>query len=673
MEPLSNKWKKIVSRISIVAVITIAFILGFVLGGAKTETRMGGDQETLMSEGSAKAQIWTCSMHPQIRELKQGKCRICGMDLIPATSGESDAGEGPRELNLSPRAEKLAAIEVAPVERKHVEAEIRMVGKVEYDESRIAYITSWVPGRLDRLYVDYTGVPVKKGDHLVYLYSPDLITAQQELIQSLKTSKELAKSNLSSIRETTERTVESVREKLRLWGLTDKQIEEIESRAKPTDHMTIYAPISGIVIHKNAVEGMYVNTGTQIYTIADLSRVWVKLDAYESDLMWIRYGQEVEFYTEAYPGESFKGKIAFIDPVLNAKTRTVKVRVNVPNAEGRLKPEMFVRAVVRAKVAVGGQVMDPSLAGKWICPMHPEIIKNSLGSCDICEMPLVRAESLGYTSVGEGKKQAPLVIPVSAPLITGKRAVVYVARRDRAGAYEGREVVLGPRAGDYYLVQEGLEEGELVVVNGNFKIDSALQIVAKPSMMSPEGDRQAIAHDHGAGSGTEQTQSVNKSEEKPVELTQTSKDQVNTVMSAYFDIQRALGQDDLNKSQSGAKNLVVALEAVDMSLLKDSAHEIWMKELKDLKKSAQDIPTAENIGKMREHFALLSESLITTAKRFNTGGMQPILRFHCPMAFDGRGADWLQNQSETENPYFGQAMFRCGEQVESISPIPEGK
>jgi Cu(I)/Ag(I) efflux system membrane fusion protein len=207
------------------------------------------------------------------------------------------------------------------------------------------------------------------------------------------------------------------------------------------------------------------------------------------DMMWVRYGQEVEFLTEAYPGQVFKGTISFIDPVLNTKTRTVKLRVNVENPEAKLKPEMFVRAVVRAKIAHGGKVMDKTMAGKWICPMHPDVVKTEVGICDICGMDLVTTESLGYVKV-DTPKEAPLVIPASAPLITGARAVVYVQLPEtEKPTYEGREVILGPRAGDYYIVESGLAEGEVVVTNGNFKIDSALQIQAKPSMMNPETEK----------------------------------------------------------------------------------------------------------------------------------------------------------------------------------------
>lgn len=661
--------------------IGVAFILGFLLRGSGPEST----PRTESHEHAAlepETQIWTCSMHPQIRLPQPGQCPICGMDLIPASSGTSSDEEGPRALKLSEKAIKLAEIRVAPVERKFVTAEIRMVGKVDYDETRVGHITAWIPGRIDRLYVDYTGVSVRKGDHMVYLYSPELLTAQEELLQALRAAEDLKRSGLSSIRETALENIHAAREKLRLWGLTKKQINQIEKRSKPSDHMTIYSPMSGIVIHKNGIEGMYVKTGTKIYTIADLSHLWVKLDAYESDLVWIRYGQEVEFQTEAYPGEIFKGKISFIDPVLNAKTRTVKVRVNLPNPDGKLKPEMFVRALVRPRVAAGGKVMDPKLARKWICPMHPEIVKDGPGRCDICEMPLVRAESLGYVAPDVKGLKPPLIIPASAPLITGKRAVVYVEVPQKKGVYEGREVVLGPRAGEYYHVREGLKEGELVVVNGNFKIDSAVQILAKPSMMSPEGGAvpsgharhggMAMAKDVDKTKEKQEGKSAKKSEEKseafktPYEF----KAQLDGVISAYFEIQQALSKDNFKGAQNGAKKVLKALSTVDMGLLKGAVHMAWMEELGVLKKSSEDVAGAKDISGARTGFVVLSDSVYAAVKKFGSSGKQPILRFLCPMAAGGKGAHWLQNKPGTENPYFGSAMFKCGDQIESISSGP---
>jgi len=341
--------------------------------------------------------------------------------------------------------------------------------------------------------------------------------------------------------------------------------------------------------------------------------------------------------------------------------------VNIPNADGKLKPEMFVHATVRANVASGGRVMDAALAGKWICPMHPEVVKEEAGSCDTCEMPLVRAETLGYVAIDPTKADAPLVIPASAPLITGTRAVVYVAIPDKEGAYEGREVVLGPRAGDYYLVQEGLEEGELVVVNGNFKIDSAMQILAKPSMMSPEGGAPPSGHQHGDMPGMSgENVMVRAGTPHFSAIPDEFRIQMDAVLSAYFDIQQALSRDNFQSGRDGAKNLLNALGKVDMGLLEGSAHMAWMRESASLKKSADAVSGAEDLEADRRGFALLSESMAAAAKQFGTSGVQPILRFHCPMAFDGRGADWLQNKPGTENPYFGSAMFKCGNITETI-------
>ena len=451
--------------------VILAFISGYFFHSVTHKSVIHPESE-LSSEQSV-SQKWTCSMHPEIIRDKPGRCPKCGMDLIPLTIS-SAAEIGPRELVISEEAARLMEIATSVVQRKFVTNEIRMVGKIDYDETRVKNITAWVPGRIDRLFVDFTGIRVNKGDHMVYLYSPELISAQRELL-------------LPSLKE-------AAREKLRLLGLDAKQIENIETSGKTQTHITINSPMGGIVIHKNAAEGMYVDTGTPIYRVADLSRLWVKLDAYESDLSWIRYGQEVEFTTQAYPGQVFRGTITFIDPVLNDKTRTVKVRVNVGNSEGKLKPQMFVKAIVRSKIAAGGRVMAPEMAGKWICPMHPDVVKTQAGSCDVCGMGLVTTESLGYVEV-DTSNQAPLVIPASAPLITGKRAVVYVQLPNREKpTYEGREIVLGPRAGDYYIVESGLQEGEIVVTNGNFKIDSAMQIQAKPSMMNPEGEKAPTGH-----------------------------------------------------------------------------------------------------------------------------------------------------------------------------------
>jgi Cu(I)/Ag(I) efflux system membrane fusion protein len=328
------------------------------------------------------------------------------------------------------------------------------------------------------LYVDYTGVAVSRGDHLVKLYSPDLVVTQRELLQAMGSNARAT----GSAKELTTETLRSVEEKLRLLGLLPEQIEEIKELGVPTAQITVHSPTTGVVIHKNANEGMYVDKGTRIYTIANLDQVWVHLDAFESDLPWLLYGEEVEFTSESYPGDIFIGKIVFISDVLDEQTRTVRVRLNVPNKDRKLKPGMFVRALAKSTVARGGRVMDDSLAGKWTSPMHPEIIKDQPGKCDICGMDLVPVETFFFNK--QSDSLAPLVIPYSAALVIGKRAIVYVSvGTKKEPKFTGREISLGPRAGDYYIVRHGLTEGEQVVVSGNFRIDADLQLKGKQSMM----------------------------------------------------------------------------------------------------------------------------------------------------------------------------------------------
>jgi Cu(I)/Ag(I) efflux system membrane fusion protein len=659
----SHRWPVLIA-------LFIGLMLGLLISGGGTDHSIHDHEAATTVE--KKGEIWTCSMHPQIRQPKPGKCPICGMDLILATSGAETSSPG--ELKLSAHAVKLAEIQVKSVERRFVANEIRMVGKIEYDETRLGYITSRVSGRIDRLYVDYTGTPVRKGDHLVYLYSPDLIIAQKELQQAVKTLKRMESRANSTIKKTAERTVSAAREKLRLWGLTSLQIKDIEKMNKPNDHLTIYSPMKGIVIHKHALEGIYVKTGTRIYTIADLSQVWVKLDAYESDLPWIRYGQVVEFEVEAYPGEIFKGKISFIDPVLNPKTRTVKVRVNVKNTAGKLKPEMFVRAIVRSRLSMSGKVMDPDLAGKWISPMHPEIVKDKPGKCDICGMPLVRAEKLGYVAAREENREAPLVIPASAPLITGTRAVVYLAVPGKEGTFIGRQITLGPRAGDYYLVTQGLKVGEQVVVNGAFKIDSDLQIQAQPSMMNPEGGVIAQGHEHLPATEMKHQQATSKSlkqdsqkvsNQKSFDIPKSFKQSIDVMTESYFDIHQALSSDNLGAANKSAQALLKKLTGVDMNLLKGDAHMEWMKFEGGIKKASQKLAKDNTIETARRNFEELTAVVTGTIKTFGSG-KGDIYRFHCPMAFNNKGAFWLQKSSDTRNPYFGAAMLTCKDSVEKL-------
>ncbi len=644
---------------TLLAAVVVAFVLGF---GLHWLLAPAGSPSPATQPAAAGAEAppetrWTCSMHPQVDLPEPGKCPICSMELIPRAAAGPGAVEA---VSFGPRARTLMQLETAPVERRFVTAEVRMPGTVDYDETRTATVSAWVGGRLDRLYVDYTGMAVRAGDHMAELYSPELIGAQEELIQAFEAVSRLRPDDPNLVRESAVATARAAREKLRLLGVTAEQIGEIIAAGEPRDRLTLHAPIGGIVIRKHANAGDYVKTGEPIYTLANLSQVWVRLDAYESDLVWLRLGQRVAFAAEAYPGEQFDGRISFISPIVEERTRTVKLRVTAENADGRLKPGLYVRAVVRAEVAAGGKVIDTALADKWLCPMHPGVVKPSPGSCDICGMPLEPAEALGYVGVDRETAPKPLVVPASAVLQTGRRAVAYVERPDRdpgRSAYVPRQVTLGPRAGDYYLVRAGLAEGEQVVTRGNFKIDSERQLRGLTSMMNPPPATQPVE-------GAPATPLL-------VELDRQGsafREGLAKVFDAYLAVASALAGDDANAARAAADRGAEALAGVDASALPDGAGEVWGKAAADLAQLLTSAAGGEDIQAVRAAFQPLSRRVEIVARHFGPPGGRALYVMHCPMAFSNRGASWLQAEEELRNPYFGASMLRCGSVEETIAP-----
>lgn len=443
-----------------------------------------GDKAEAQAEKPAT--VWTCSMDPQVRVGEPGSCPICGMDLIPAKQG---GAAGAASVEMSEDARALAGIQTVEAKRRDVSVELNLVGKVAFDETAKARISARFGGRIERMYVDYEGTQVRKGDHLYQIYSPELWVAQEDLIQAERALSKLPAAASETLRDSIAQVVRAAKEKLKLWELRDWQIRRIAKTRRKTKRVTIYAPSSGVVLSKTADEGAYVKEGQPVYTIADLSRVWVQLDVYESDISWVKWGQSVTFEVAAYPGRRFKGKVAFIAPAMDVKTRTVQVRLTVDNTQSLLKPEMFVRA--KLSVPVRKQAgAAAALAGKYVSPMHPEVVSDKPGKCTVCGMNLVPAEEhwLVGPSLRDTKEgQLPLVVPATAPLRSGKRAVVFV---EMAGAetptYILRDVVLGVRAGEWIVVEDGLMEGEHVVAQGAFKLDSALQLRGDRSLMSDD-------------------------------------------------------------------------------------------------------------------------------------------------------------------------------------------
>ena len=596
-------------------------------------------------------------MHPSVR-LKDpnAKCPICFMDLIPVME-RGGAGMEMR-LTLSESAKAMAQIETASVGRFFPSAETRLFGKLVYDETSVARISAYFPGRIDRLFVNYIGVSVQQGDHLAELYSPDLIASFEELRQAKKSFGQAGDSS-SFLRDTASQTLAASREKLRLFGLTQEQVAQVESGNYESDDLTIYAPIGGVVTHLAAREGDYLDTGDPIATVSNLSRLWLDLEAYESQLSMLRWGLPVTFTVEAHPGEMFEGRVSFIEPIVDERTRTAAVRVAVDNTDRRLKPGMFATAVVRAKIAADGAVISDELAGKWVSPMHPTVVKDSPGTCDVCGMDLVSAESLGI--VGDSSQAVmPMVIPRTAVLFTGTRSVVYVQVPDQdEPTYEGRTIELGSRAGDYYTVRSGINEGDQVVVHGAFRIDSAMQILAKPSMMMPSGGASGSGHNHG-GSVAAMPQ-MNMSSTVPDEFIES----LHPVYTAYLDAQEQLANDDLGGFLDTAKALSTIVASVQVTGLFGEQLGAWKAAANKLRISSP----ITTMDEARSIFEQMSGAILDLQSRFGNPTGELLYTAHCPMAFDFKGADWVQRGTEIKNPYYGSEMHRCGTIQEVHEPL----
>lgn len=396
---------------------SIILLAGFILGWLVFHRSQSVQKpETVLNE--KKSTIWTCSMHPQIRREAPGQCPICGMDLIPLIQDATQID--PNSISMTEDAARIAEVETTIVTSQEPVKEVRLYGKIQADERLLQTQSAHLAGRIEQLLINFTGEEVHKGQAIAQIYSPSMMTAQQELFEALK------------MKDTA--IISAARDKLRQWKFTDGQIADIESSGKVKSVFDVTATVSGIVTAKKVNRGDYVQQGSALYEIADLSHVWALFDAYESDLPWIRQGDKVTFTLQSLPGREFNGVISFIDPILNAQTRVAELRVDVGNTGNILKPGMF---------ATG----------------H---LKNRLAS-----------------------KGNSLVIPQSAVLWTGTRSIVYIKVQGASQpTFMMREITLGPDLGNSYVVLDGLMEGEEIVTNGTFNIDASAQLMGKPSMMN---------------------------------------------------------------------------------------------------------------------------------------------------------------------------------------------
>lgn len=425
--------KKIKLNRSTILTALVMLAAGLLIGWLVKPSGAAGTSHEGHEQEMSKATTWTCSMHPQIRQSEPGQCPICGMDLIPL---EQDVSTGdPAEIKMSPTAMQLANVQTAMVGFGMPSKEVRMNGKVQPDERRVFSQVTHLDGRVEQLAVNFTGEPIRKGQVLASIYSPELVTAQEELFAAFK------------IKDMQPELFQAAKAKLRNWKLTEAQIDKIISTGKAQERFPILADVSGIVMAKKVNLGDYLMRGMPLYDIVDLSKVWVLFDVYESDMPWAKVGSLVSFSVQALPGKTFTGKISFIDPVINPATRVATARVEISNPGAKLKPEMFVSGLIKTQLS--------------------------------------------------GKKES-IMVPKTAVMWTGERSVVYVKKSSEQGiSFIMQEISLGPLVGDNYVVKKGLEAGTEIAVNGTFSIDAAAQLAGKPSMMNPSGGAMPSGHQHG--------------------------------------------------------------------------------------------------------------------------------------------------------------------------------
>ena len=408
--------------------ILTGLLLGWLLFHNSGETTAPHQDETVHEHSEDEHTIWTCSMHPQIRKDEPGDCPICGMDLIPLQNSNAEIDDNAIEMSES--AIKLAEVQTAVVSKGEASKELHLYGKIQVDERLKQSQTAHVPGRIEKLMINVTGEQVKKGQKIATIYSPELVTAQKELIEAL------------SLKDKYPSLVEAAREKLRNWKLSDEQISNIEKSGSVTTTFDIFANTSGIVVDRKVNEGDYISKGAVLFDVTDLSRVWGVFDAYESDLPWISLNQQVEFTAQSVPGKTFTAKVSFIDPVIDPVKRIAGVRIELNNPGLQLKPEMFINGTIQSNLK------------------------------------------------GNGKQ---ITIPKSAVLWTGTRSVVYVKiPAAEQPTFKMREITLGASMKETYVVENGLTEGEEIVTNGTFSVDAAAQLAGKTSMMNQDSGSEGF-------------------------------------------------------------------------------------------------------------------------------------------------------------------------------------
>lgn len=414
--------------ISLGIALVVGWLGGYLISGGSATCTKATEPDS--SAQTASGNMWTCSMHPQIMQPEPGSCPICGMDLIPA----DNAGEGlmDNQIKMTENAMVLAGVETVKAGAAGDGGEgIRISGKIAVNQESDAVQSAYFDGRIENLFVNFEGEEVRKGQKLATIYAPSLVAAQQELLTAAR------------LKASRPQLYKAVRNKLKLWKLSDARIDQIEHSGQVQENFPVYANVGGVVSGIMVEEGNYIKTGSPLVKVANVTSVWAIFDAYENQVSLFDKGQPLKVTTTSYPNEIFPAKVSFVAPTLNKATRTLEVRAVLDNKRGLLKPGMFVQAEIN--------VEDQQEAGR-------------------------------------------LTIPESAVLWTGKRSLVYVQPNPGSPLFEMREVQLGNLINGNYVIHSGLESGEMIVAKGTFTVDAAAQLQGKKSMMNQEREAMPIRH-----------------------------------------------------------------------------------------------------------------------------------------------------------------------------------
>ena len=575
-----------------VAVIIGVMVGYFIFGGTGNE---GIPKEHDHSEEIASGEMWTCSMHPQIMQPEPGDCPICGMDLIPAESGAD--GLAMNQFKMTKNAMALANIKTLVIGNGNTtEGVLTLSGKIVENEEINGTQAAYFGGRLEKLNVNYEGEEIKKGQLLATIYSPELVSAQQELLTATR------------LKETQPDLYKAVRNKLKLWKLSEKQIAQIENSGKVTENFPVYANTSGTVSKIMVEEGDYIKQGAALFSIADLSSVWAVFDSYENQVGSLKKNQAMTIVANSYPNSKLKAKISFIDPMLNSSKRTVEVRAVLQNKDGLLKPGMFVQG----SIILSASTMEDRVT-----------------------------------------------IPETAVLWTGERSVVYVKTDSEEPVFEMREVTLGTIVNGSYEVLEGLENGTEIVTNGTFTVDAAAQLKGKKSMMNDEGGKTMTGHEGHTGAGME---GVNTATSMKMDIPKEVQKDLMSIIGNYMDVKDALVASNPEKASTSSKEAISSLKKINEGDL----DKMTKGHLNKIVEMFTKISNTNDIVIQREHFITLSENMISISTNLKEISSTLFVQ-NCPMANKNKGADWLSWEKEIRNPYYGEAMMTCGEVKQVIS------